>query len=73
MITSNKKPSGFVALCRCGVYVGAIDANRTEQKEMSKTLGEWLFKYGLTVEPIFSGTWSVEIKRCKCEKEKAPE
>jgi hypothetical protein len=63
------RPTGFAAKCRCGSYIGALDAERTDRSEMAKLLGEWLFK-GMTVEPRFTGTWSVDLQSCRCsEKE----
>lgn len=59
------RPTGFAAKCRCGSYVGALDAARTDRADMGKILGEWLFK-GCTVEPRFTGTWSVELQSCLC-------
>lgn len=61
-----RKPNGFVALCQCGVYVGALDARRTDRKDMGKLLGEWLMD-GCTVEPRFVDTWSVQIESCRCD------
>lgn len=62
------KPSGFVAVCQCGQTVGAMDYNRTDNKEAGKILGKWLFD-GCTVSPRFGGSWSVEINNCKCDAE----
>lgn len=59
------RPTGFVAVCRCGQTVGALDANRTERKEMGQILGRWLFE-GCTVSPRFDGTWSAAIESCLC-------
>jgi hypothetical protein len=59
------KPSGFVAVCQCGVTVGAMDYERTDRREAGKILGEWLLD-GCTVSPRFSGTWSETIKPCQC-------
>lgn len=61
-----RNPNGFVALCQCGVCVGALDARRTDRKDMGKILGEWLSE-GCTVEPRFDGTWSVQIESCRCD------
>jgi hypothetical protein len=47
------------------VYVGALDANNTEQKDMGRMLGKWLFD-GCTVEPRFEGIWTADIKPCQC-------
>lgn len=61
----NRKPSGFIAKCQCGAITGAMDAERTDRKDMGSILGEWLMR-GCTVEPQFAGTWSVEVTACKC-------
>lgn len=63
---TNKKPTGFVALCQCGVIVGAMDYDRTDRKEAGQLLGKWLHD-GCTVEPRFSGTWSATVEACRCE------
>lgn len=60
------KPTGFVAKCRCGEYVGAMDFDRTERQETGQILGRWLFE-GCTVEPRFTGSWSVNVTACKCD------
>ena len=59
------KPTGFVAICRCGVSVGAIDYSRTDRKEAGKIIGKWLDE-GCTIVPNFFGTRSVEIGLCQC-------
>ena len=59
-------PTGFVAKCRCGLSVGALSIESTDNKEMSKLLGEWLFS-GCTVEPRFGGRWTEHIEACKCK------
>jgi hypothetical protein len=58
-------PTGFVATCRCGVVVGAIDYDRTERKDAGALLGKWLHA-GCSVEPRFSGSWSATIEPCRC-------
>lgn len=58
------KPTGYVATCRHGVIVGAIDLERTDRKEGGKLLGQWIGK-GHTLEPRFEGTWVAEIKPCE--------
>lgn len=60
-----RKPSGFVATCQCGLVTGALDAARTDNKDMGRIMGKWLYD-GCTVSPYFSGTMSVEVKRCQC-------
>ena len=63
MTTRHIEALGAIAF---GMVVAALDARRTEPKEMSRLLGEWLFKDGCTVEPRFAGTWSEIIKPCQC-------
>lgn len=63
---SRQKPTGYVAKCQCGVYIGALDIERTERSEAAKILGEWLAS-GCTVEPRF-GSWNVELFACMCNK-----
>lgn len=58
-------PSGFVATCRCGVVVGAMDYDRTNRRDAGKILGQWLHE-GCTVEPRFRGSWRVPIEPCRC-------
>lgn len=60
-----ERPTGFIARCRCGAVTGAIDADRTERKDMGKLLGEWLMR-GCTVEPRFGGTWQAKMESCHC-------
>lgn len=60
-----ERPSGFVATCRCGVVIGAMDFDRTERKDAGRILGQWLFD-GCTVAPYFAGTWSVHVLACRC-------
>jgi hypothetical protein len=61
------KPTGFVAKCQCGVYIGAVDIRRTRNEDVSKLLGKWLFTDGCTVEPRFDGTWMETISPCQCK------
>lgn len=65
-----RKPTGFFATCQCGVTVGALDARRTENKDMSRILGQWLHS-GCAVTPQFAGTWSVQCKPCQCDQRAA--
>ncbi|MBP1626924.1 MAG: hypothetical protein H6Q00_1399 [Holophagaceae bacterium] len=58
-------PSGFVATCRCGEVVGAMDIDRTPQPDKGRILGEWLY-HGCTVSPRW-GSWSITLGACKCE------
>lgn len=59
-----KKPSGFVAKCQCGVYIGALDYHRTDREEAGKIIGKWLHD-GCTVEPRFN-SWNEHIEICQC-------
>jgi hypothetical protein len=61
-----KKPTGFVATCQCGELIGAMDYDRTDRKEAGKILGQWIAD-GCTIEPRFSGNWSVTVTACKCD------
>lgn len=61
-----RKPTGFVAVCQCGNVVGAMDKNRTDNKDAGKLLGKWLAR-GCIVEPRFDGSWSASIQSCKCK------
>lgn len=62
---SKQRPRGFVATCRCGIVVGAMDFERTPRADAGKILGKWLFD-GCTVSPRFEGAWSVYVDRCRC-------
>ena len=53
MTVKKLKPTGFVARCQCGVYVAALDARRTEPKEMSRLLGEGCSMMGV---PLSQGS-----------------
>ena len=61
----NSRPTGFVAVCRCGMAVGAMDYDRMDKGEAAKILGRWLIN-GMTITPQFHGTWSVTIEPCVC-------
>lgn len=65
---SKRKPTGFIAVCQCNQTVGALDARRTDCKEMGRVLGRWLAD-GCTVIPQFDGTWVAQIRPCQCEQE----
>ena len=67
-IITKKRPTGFVAICQCGVIVGAMDYERTERRDAGKLLGMWLHD-GCTVEPRFNGTWSITVEKCRCRGE----
>jgi hypothetical protein len=60
----DKKPTGFIAKCKCGAITGALDADRTERKDMGKMLGKWLM-HGRTIEPRF-GDWTETLTACTC-------
>lgn len=60
-----KKPTGFVATCQCGKVIGAMDFDRTERKDAGRILSRWLTD-GCTIEPRFTGTWSVTVEQCSC-------
>lgn len=66
MTERKARPSGFVAKCRCGVYVSAVDVLRTPAVYARMMLGRWLWD-GLTVEPRF-GSWGDKIGACQCDK-----
>lgn len=68
---AKRKPKGFVAICQCGVTVGAMDLTRTEKADAGRILGQWL-EGGCTVEPRFNGTWSAQIQRCQCSSMQPP-
>lgn len=59
------KPIGFIARCQCGVFVGAMDYERTDRKEAGSLLGKWLAD-GCTVEPVFKSPFSCTVEPCKC-------
>lgn len=61
------KPTGFVAVCQCGETIGALDADRTDRKDMGRILGQWLAD-GCTVSPRFTGNFVAHITPCKCDK-----
>ena len=66
---TKKKPTGFVAICQCGVIVGAMDWTHTERREAGQILGRWLAS-GCTVDPRFTtGTWEAYVERCQCQKQ----
>ena len=60
-----EKPTGFIAICQCRKIVGAMDIEEMRQADVGKTLAKWL-SGGCTVEPKFSGNWSVQIGSCVC-------
>jgi len=64
-----RKPIAFVAICQCGVTVGAMDFERTDRKEAGQILALWLMD-GCTIEPRFDipWLWIATIEPCKCDK-----
>lgn len=66
-----QKPTGYVARCQCGSYVGALDIDRTERKEAGKLLGAWLAA-GCDVLSRFGGCWTEKIQPCRCESKLSP-
>jgi len=63
-----RKPTGFVAICQCGVIVGAMDLTHTERREAGQILGRWLAD-GCTVDPRFTGDWEAHVELCRCHKQ----
>lgn len=61
-----KTPTGFVSTCQCGKVVGAMDYERTDRREAGALLGRWIH-HGCTVEPRFTGRFSVTVEACACE------
>ncbi|MXS82779.1 hypothetical protein ABD07_06655 [Nitrosomonas oligotropha] len=60
-----KIPTGYVARCQCGVFVGAFDINRTDNTDASRLVSIWL-RNGCTLEPRFTSTWKATIEPCQC-------
>lgn len=67
-----RKPTGFIAICQCGVPTGAMDATRTESSDIGRILGRWLSD-GCTVQPQFTGSWEAQVKSCQCTVSKEPD
>lgn len=61
-----RKPTGHVAVCQCGVIVGAIDYAQADRIVAGKVLGRWIAE-GCIIQPRFAASWSCEIYTCKCE------
>ena len=60
-----KQPTGFVAVCRCGVAMAAMDINGCDREEAATVIGGWMME-GMTVEPRF-GRWQQLLgPACKC-------
>jgi hypothetical protein len=60
-----KKPTGFVAICQCGVAVGALDLVMSDRRDVARLLGAWLMD-GCVVHPQFGGGWAAYLEPCKC-------
>lgn len=65
-----RKPTGFVAICQCGLIVGAMDFTRTDKKDAGKILGDWLAA-GCAIDPRFSGDWEAHVEPCRCRTQSA--
>lgn len=63
-MAERKKPTGYVATCQHGLVIGAIDLERTDREGGGKILGSWIAK-GCTLEPRFTGSWSVSGESCE--------
>jgi hypothetical protein len=63
-----RKPTGFVAVCQCGVAIGALDLERSERGDVSRLLGKWLMD-GCVVHPQFTNTWAARLEPCKCDQQ----
>ncbi len=61
-------PTGYVATCKCGKTIAALDRMRMDWRHVAKLLIRWLVA-GCTVSPRFEHTWSVIIEPCMCEPE----
>jgi len=66
-----RPPTGYVAKCRCGRLVGAVDAVRTPREEAGKILGVWLYE-GKTIIPKFGDSWEADLSSCNCDVVFAP-
>lgn len=62
-----KKPKGFIAVCQCGLVIGAMDYTRTDRVDAGKVLGQWIAD-GCTITPRFDCNWSVTVQACGCGK-----
>ncbi len=62
---ARKHPTGFIAMCRCGKVVGAMDYSRTDRKTAGRILEKYLH-HGCTLAPRFEGKWSVQVEACCC-------
>ena len=64
-VTMKKKPTGFIAICQCGVIIGALDLDRTGRKEAGQIMVQWLHD-GCKVIPKFDSSWEVTCSHCVC-------
>jgi hypothetical protein len=58
-------PTGFVATCRCGAVIGALDYIRTARSVAGELLGIWLHK-GCVITPRFDDRWTATVESCRC-------
>jgi len=59
-------PFGFIAKCKCGKSIGAMQIINEDQGESSRILIEWL-RSGYTIEPQLDKNWSVMVELCECK------
>ena len=67
-----KPPTGYVAQCRCGSNVGALDLVRTDPGTAGGVFRDWIRK-GLTMRPKFGSEWSVGLAACRCAEGPSPD
>lgn len=65
-------PTGYVAQCRCGAIVGAMDLGRTPPENAGVIFRDWILR-GLSMQPKFGGSWSVSMGPCCCSTPASPE
>jgi hypothetical protein len=61
----NPRPTAFVATCRCGAVIGALDYLRGHSGDSDKLLNRWLMD-GCTIEPRFTPSWRATLSACRC-------
>ena len=64
-----KTPNGFIAICKCGKIIGAMDFEKTDLSEAGEILALWIFagcKVKPYIDPIGNEKINVEICTCKC-------
>ncbi len=64
-MTIKLKPSGYIAICQCGITVGVIDLNLSNRVDSGKVLGKWIAD-GCELKPRF-GDWQARVSKCVCE------